>query len=132
MSNIASLQNRQVRLAKRPTGLPTRDVWSFTDEPVPEPGDGAIVVKNLAISLDPAMRGWMNEGKSYIEPVNVGDVMRAGENEEVTASKSHAFKVGDMISAATGVQQYAVIEAAEKRKSGLPKIDLRAGTVTQW
>jgi NADPH-dependent curcumin reductase CurA len=107
-------------------------VWSFTNEPVPEPADGAIVVKTLAMSLDPAMRGWMNEGKSYIEPVGIGEVMRAGAIGEVIASKNPAYKVGDLVSAATGVQQYAVIEQAQMRKSGLFKIDPRAGSVTQW
>ena len=132
MTALALLTNRQVRLAQRPTGLPTRDVWSFTTEPVPEPGDGQIVVKNLAISLDPAMRGWMNEGKSYIEPVNIGDVMRAGAIAEVVASKNPAYNAGDLVSAATGVQQYAVIDATRAHKSGLFKIDPRAGSVTQW
>src|SRR5437764_10971604 len=69
MTALASLTNHQVRLAKRPAGMPTRDDWSFTTEPVREPGEGGVLVKTLALSLDPAMRGWMNEGKSYIEPV---------------------------------------------------------------
>ena len=132
MTSLASLTNHQVRLAQRPTGSPTRDNWSFTTEPVREPGDGGIAVKTLALSLDPAMRGWMNEGKSYIEPVALNDVMRAGAIGEVVASKSPQFKEGDLVSAALGVQEYATIEAAQMRKAGLFKIDPRLGSVTQW
>jgi NADPH-dependent curcumin reductase len=75
---LTQLVNHQVRLAARPMGLPKASDWQHTTEPVAEPADGGIVVKTLLISLDPAMRGWMNEGKSYIPPVGIGEVMRAG------------------------------------------------------
>ena len=78
MPSLTTLTNHQVRLASRPVGMPTRDNWNFTAEPVAEPADGGVLVKTLALSLDPAMRGWMNEGKSYIPPVGIGEVMRAG------------------------------------------------------
>jgi NADPH-dependent curcumin reductase len=132
MTTFATLTNAQVRLAKRPTGLPTRDVWSFTTEPVREPDEGAVLIKTLALSLDPAMRGWMNEGKSYIEPVGLGEVMRAGGIGKVIASKNASFKEGDLVSAAIGVQQYATIAEAQMRKASLFKIDPRMGSVTQW
>jgi len=64
-----STVNHQFRLAARPVGLPKRSDWSLTEEPAPEPGDGEFLVKILYISLDPAMRGWMNEGRSYTAPV---------------------------------------------------------------
>ena len=73
-----SLVNHQVRLAARPSGLPKPSDWQFTEEAVPALADGGVVVKNQLLSLDPAMRGWMNEGKSYIPPVEIGAVMRAG------------------------------------------------------
>lgn len=60
--------NRRFLLAKRPVGAVTRDDFSYEQVPVGEPADGQILVKNLYLSLDPAMRGWMNEGKSYIPP----------------------------------------------------------------
>ena len=72
------LSNRQYRLAGRPVGLPKHSDWKFTTEPVAEPADGQVLVKVLQLSLDPAMRGWMNEGRSYIPPVGIGEVMRAG------------------------------------------------------
>src|SRR3569623_929211 len=132
MTTTATLTNHQVRLAKRPTGLPARDVWSFTTEPVREPSEGAVLVKTLALSLDPAMRGWMNEGKSYIEPVSLGDVMRAGAIARVIKSANPQFKDGDLVSVASGAQEYAVIDAAQMRKAGLFKIDGRLGTPNQW
>jgi hypothetical protein len=132
MTALASLVNHQVRLARRPAGMPTRDVWSFTAEPVREPGEGGVAVKTLALSLDPAMRGWMNEGKSYIEPVALGEVMRAGGIGRVIASRNPQFAQGDLVSAAIGAQEYATIEADHMRKAGLFKIDPRLGTVTQW
>ena len=63
------LPNRQYRLAARPDGLPKRTDWNFGEEPLRDPAEGEVLVKVLFISLDPAMRGWMNEGKSYIPPV---------------------------------------------------------------
>lgn len=132
MTALATLVNHQVRLARRPTGMPTRDVWSFTAKPVREPGEGGIAVKTLALSLDPAMRGWMNEGKSYIEPVALGEVMRAGGIGRVIASRNAQFAEGDLVSAAIGAQEYATIEAQHMRKAGLFRIDPRLGTATQW
>ncbi|MBI5278696.1 MAG: NADP-dependent oxidoreductase [Burkholderiales bacterium] len=132
MSALASLSNRQVRLARRPTGLPTRDDWSFTTEAVAEPGDGEVVVKTLALSLDPAMRGWMNDAKSYIAPVALGDVMRAGGIGRVVASRSDRLKEGDLVTGALGVQEYARFGEADARKAGLAKIDPRLGSITQW
>lgn len=124
--------NHQIRLASRPVGLPTRDNWQFTTEPVAEPGDGAVLVQVLMLSLDPAMRGWMNEGKSYIPPVGIGEVMRAGGVGRVIASRHPAFQPGDHVSGSFGVQEYALIPADQVRRSGLAVIDLRAGSLTQW
>jgi NADPH-dependent curcumin reductase len=78
------------------------------------------------------MRGWMNEGKSYIPPVGIGEVMRAGGVGVVVASKSDKFAVGDHVSAGFGVQEYITIAADEMKRNGLVKIDLRVGTPTQW
>jgi hypothetical protein len=78
--------NHQFRLAARPVGLPKPSDWSYVEEPVREPGDGEVLVKIQYVSLDPAMRGWMNEGRSYIPPVAIGEVMRAFAAGEVIAS----------------------------------------------
>ncbi len=132
LSDIRDLQNKQVRLASRPVGMPTQDNWQFTTEPVHEPAEGGVLIKTDYLSLDPAMRGWMNDAKSYIAPVGIGEVMRAGGVGTVIASKSPAFAVGDAVSGTVGVQQYSLIPAAEIKRSGLVKIDTRLGTPTQW
>ena len=132
MTAIAALTNHQIRLAARPNGLPTRDGWSFTTEPVAEPAEGGVLVKTLSLSLDPAMRGWMNEGKSYIAPVGIGEVMRAGGIGQVIASKNAAFAVGDIVSCTPGVQEYCLIPADQIKRNGLFKIDARLGTPNQW
>lgn len=131
MSAITALTNHQVRLASRPVGLPTRDNWSFTTEPVAEPGPGGVLVKTLCLSLDPAMRGWMNEGKSYIPPVEIGAVMRAGGVGKVIASNNPAFAVGDYVNAGLDVQEYCLIPEAQIKRSGMFKIDPRMG-LTSW
>lgn len=132
MTTLAALTNHQIRLAARPNGLPTREGWSFTTEPVAEPSEGGVLVKTLALSLDPAMRGWMNEGKSYIPPVGIGEVMRAGGIGEVIASKNPAFAVGDLVSCTPGVQEYGLIPGDQIKRNGLFKIDTRLGTPNQW
>ncbi|HYW58005.1 MAG TPA: NADP-dependent oxidoreductase [Polaromonas sp.] len=128
---ITTLTNHQVRLAARPVGSPTRDNWKFTTEPVAEPGPGDVLVKNLYLSLDPAMRGWMNEGKSYIPPVEIGAVMRAGGVGKVIASQNPAFAVGDYVNAGLDVQEYCLIPEAQVKRSGMFKVDPRMG-LTSW
>ena len=131
-TTLASTINHQVRLAARPVGLPGPECWQFTEEAISEPAEGGVVVKVLALSLDPAMRGWMNEGKSYIPPVGIGEVMRSGGVGVVVASKNLDFAVGDHITGGSGVQEYWAVAADQIKRSGLAKIDLRAGTLGQW
>jgi NADPH-dependent curcumin reductase CurA len=114
--------NHQFRLAARPVGMPKDSDWNQTSESLRELRDGEILVRTIYLSLDPAMRGWMNEGKSYIRPVAIGEVMRAGGIGEVIASTSARFAVGDIVSGVTGVQQYW-IGAADDREAGFHKID---------
>ncbi len=99
--------NRQVRLAARPAGLPKASDWELTSEPVPTAGPGQFVVAISHLSIDPAMRGWMNAGASYVPPVELGAVMRAGAIGQVTASEQPGFAVGDYVYGAFGVQRYA-------------------------
>ena len=132
---ITSLVNHQIRLASRPVGLPTRDNWTFTTEPVAEPGPGGVLVKTLYLSLDPAMRGWMNEGKSYIAPVEIGAVMRAGGVGKVIASNNPAFAVGDYVNAGLDVQEYCLFPEDKIKRSGMFKVDPNLGSnlgLTTW
>ena len=95
MNTTVATTNHQVRLAQRPVGMPSPECWSHTAEPVQQPAaDGDVLVKTLSLSLDPAMRGWMNDVKSYIAPVGINEVMRAGGVGVVVASKNPAFQVG--------------------------------------
>jgi NADPH-dependent curcumin reductase CurA len=133
MSNaIASLVNHQLRLASRPSGAISAQNWQFTEEPVAEPAEGTVLVKTLVLSLDPAMRGWLNEGKSYIPPVGIGEVMRAGGIGRVLASKDPAFAPGDIVSGLLGAQEYCQAAAGLPGSRGLQKIDLKLGTPAQW
>jgi NADPH-dependent curcumin reductase len=101
--------NRQVRLAARPVGLPKASDWDHTEEPVSQPGEGEVLVKLKYLSLDPAMRGWMNDARSYVPPVGIGEVMRAGGVGEVLASEHPRFEAGDHVTGMTGIQEYAVL-----------------------
>ncbi|MEZ5009484.1 MAG: NADP-dependent oxidoreductase [Chitinophagales bacterium] len=98
--------NKQIRLAKRPDGLPKKDTWNLVEAELPTISDGEVLIKQHYISLDPAMRGWMNDTKSYIPPVQLNDVMRAGSIGEVIESKHDKYKVGDYLTGWGGVQQY--------------------------
>jgi NADPH-dependent curcumin reductase len=109
-------ENRQFRLAARPVGLPKDTDWESTVEPIPSPEPGEIVVEVIYLSLDPAMRGWMNEGRSYIPPVGIGEVMRAVGIGRVIASAAPGFAIGDYVTGAFGIQQFARIKASDVQK----------------
>jgi NADPH-dependent curcumin reductase CurA len=111
-----SYENRQFLLAVRPVGLPKASDWEFVKAPARMPEEGEVLVGVEYLSLDPAMRGWMNEGKSYIAPVKIGEVMRALGVGKVLESKADGFTAGDYVSAATGIQALATLKAKELTK----------------
>lgn len=100
--------NKKLILTKRPIGMPEADTWKLEEENIPELNDGEVLIRNHYISLDPAMRGWMNASKSYIAPIELGDVMRAGSIGKVIQSKNSKYAVGDVLTGWGGVQQYVV------------------------
>jgi len=105
--------NKQIILQKRPVGFPAEDTWSLEENPIPELKEGEVLIQHHYLSLDPAMRGWINEGKSYIPPVPLGDVMRAGSIGKVIKANNHPkFKVGDTLTGWGGVQQYVATDGA--------------------
>ena len=110
--------NTQCRLAARPTGLPKATDFTIVDEPVPAAADGEFFVEIDYLSIDPAMRTWMNAGRSYVPPVQIGEVMRALGIGQVIASRHREFAVGDWVSGEFGVQNYALSTGA-----GVSKID---------
>ncbi len=111
-----TLTNAQCRLASRPTGLPEASDWSYLEEPAPEPGDGEFRVQVEYISLDPAMRSWMNAGRSYVPPVEIGEVMRAAGIGRVIDSRHSDFDVGDEVYGVFGVQRYAISDGSGARR----------------
>ncbi|MEO6323885.1 MAG: NADP-dependent oxidoreductase, partial [Thermoanaerobaculia bacterium] len=122
-----SLLNRRFKLVARPKGLVSRADFELSTVPAPSPGPGEALVHVRYLSLDPAMRGWMNEGKSYVPPVALGEVMRALGIGEVIASNDPALSVGDTVTGLTGVQEYAVLPARE-----LTRVDPRLAPLPRF
>jgi NADPH-dependent curcumin reductase CurA len=116
-----NLLNHKFELAARPVGLPKRSDWKYKEEPVRDPGEGELLVELLYISLDPAMRGWINDAKSYLPPVSIGEVMRALGLGRVIASKNPKFAAGDYVYGGLGVQEYALTDG-----SAIGKVDAKA------
>jgi NADPH-dependent curcumin reductase CurA len=127
---MSTQTNQQFRLASRPVGMPAADNWQLTEEALAPLEDSQVRVKVLYLSLDPAMRGWMNEGKSYIRPVAIGEVMRAGAVGVVTESRSPRYAVGDHVSGAFGVQRFWTGVADDQ--GGLAKIDPGLAPLPAW
>jgi NADPH-dependent curcumin reductase len=100
------MKNTQIRLAARPEGLPKPTDWEIKEETITDLDENDVLVKIIYISLDPAMRGWMTTARSYIRPVEIGEVMRAGGVGRVIQSKNPQYQVGDYVSGTLGVQEY--------------------------
>ena len=113
-----TLANAQYRLAARPVGLPKPSDWEYVEEEAPEPGENEFLVQVEYLSLDPAMRGWMNAGRSYVPPVEIGEVMRAGAIGRVVESRHPGYEVGERVFGTFGVQRYAVSDGR-----GVTRID---------
>jgi NADPH-dependent curcumin reductase CurA len=113
--------NRQWQLASRPTGEASASNFRLVEAPVPEVGDGQVLVRHHYLSLDPYMRGRMNEGKSYAQPQPLDAVMIGGTAGEVVASKNANFAVGDKVVGMGGWQEYALVDGAQR--GVLQKVD---------
>lgn len=105
---MAAKVNRQVVLKARPTAIPEAEHFEIVASPVPEPGDGQFLVKNLYLSVDPAMRGWVSAVANYSKPVGIGEVMRSRDVGEVMASRHPDYRVGDKVVGWLGWQEYAL------------------------
>jgi NADPH:quinone reductase len=102
------MQNQEIRLASRPSGLPTPENFDMVTTEVPETGEGEVLVRTLYISVDPYLRGRMREGRSYIEPFRVGQVIENGVVGEVMKSRSDKFKTGEIVTGMLGWRLYNV------------------------
>ncbi len=100
--------NRQWLLASRPVGMVSEANFEWRESPIPEPGDGELLVRTLYLSFDPAMRGWMEDRASYIPPVAIGEPMRAGAVGQVIRSNHPDFQEGQLVQSTFGWQDYAV------------------------
>src|SRR5215208_2406851 len=105
------MQNKEIRLASRPAGLPTLENFEFVDTEIPAAADGEVLVRMLYISVDPYLRGRMREGKSYIAPFEVGGVIQSCAVGEVVESKSANFKRGDLVTGMFGWRLYDAVRA---------------------
>jgi len=113
--------NSQILLASRPTGEPSPDNFRLVQTPLPELADGQVLVHHHYLSLDPYMRGRMNDGKSYAQPQALGEVMIGGTVGEVAESKHPRFAVGDPVVGMGGWQQYQVVDG--NQRGVLQKVD---------
>jgi NADPH-dependent curcumin reductase len=108
--------NRRIVLAARHKGEPQETDFRLEQAPVPQPADGQVLLRILYLSLDPYMRGRMNEGPSYAPPVSIGEVMEGGTVAEVIESRSAKWRAGDIVLSYSGWQEYAVAGAEGLRK----------------
>ena len=100
--------NRQWLLAQRPQGMVGKDNFTYAEQPIPEPGDGQVLVRNLYLSFDPTQRGWMEDRESYLPPVALGEPMRAGSIGQVVESHHAEFAAGDIVQTTGGWQDFVV------------------------
>jgi NADPH-dependent curcumin reductase len=123
--------NRRILLKKRPEGMPTLDNFELVEEALPTAGPGEVLVRNRFLSLDPYMRGMMDAGKSYVVPLELGDVMTGATVAEVIASNDAGFAPGDNVWAPGQWQDYAVCKPPPSRPP-LRKIDTKLAPPTAW
>jgi NADPH-dependent curcumin reductase CurA len=125
---MTDLTNRQLRLRRRPAGLPSPEDFELTEEAAPVPGEGQVLVRTLLLSIDPAMRGWVAEGPNYVQAVPVGGVMRSFGIAEVVQSRNTRFREHDIIFGLPGWQEWAVLDEPDI----LRHIDATAAPLSAW
>lgn len=113
--------NRQWLLRKRPHGMVTRENFEYAESPIPVPGPGEVLVRNLWLSFDPTQRGWMEDRESYVPPVRIGEVMRAGSIGQVVESNHPGFSRGDLVQTTGGWQDFLVTKP-DQGLMGLTKV----------
>ena len=108
---MQALINRQVRLKSRPAGIPQAENFELASASVPALGEGQVLVRNIYLSAEPAMRGWVSAVANYSEPVALGAVMRSLAVGRIEQSRHQDFKLGEFVTGMFGWQDYAVLEA---------------------
>src|SRR3989475_1186069 len=112
---MSKITSREIRLASRPKGLPTADNFSLAQVELEPPREGQVLVRNLFMSVDPYMRGRMNDRKSYVPPFDLGEPLQGGALGEVVESRASQFKAGDIVTSNLGWREYFVASAKELR-----------------
>src|SRR5229473_2125567 len=125
------VMNRRILLKRRPKGMPTLEDFEFAEAPMPDPGPGEVLVRNRFLSLDPYMRGLMDAGKSYLTPLELGQVMDGATIADVVASNDAGFAAGDTVWAPGRWQDYAVCKPPPARPP-LRKVDTKLAPPTTW
>ena len=113
---MSSGVNRQVRLKARPSGIPQAEHFEIVETPIPEPSEGQVLIRNLFLSIEPAMRGWVSSVGNYAEPVPLGGVMRSFTVGRVAASRDPQFSPGDFVTGLFGWQDYAAVDGSEVQR----------------
>lgn len=124
---MTEITNHQLRLRARPTGAAGPEHFVATDEPARSPGDGEVLLETLYVSIDPAMRVWMNEDPGYVAPIGLGEVMRSGGIARVLESRVAGLDGGDVVAARTGWQSHPTLAA-----EGIEKLDRSLGSIEDW
>jgi len=114
--------NRQWRLARRPEGMVRESDFEWVAEPLREPADGEIVVRNLYLAFEPAMRGWLNDEKSYVPPVGIGEVMRSSAVGQVVRSRDPRHREGELVHGMFGWQEYCVTDGRPGPMGGVGRV----------
>lgn len=123
---MQSTLNRQVRLRERPQGIPADTVWEFTSEPLRAPAEGEFLARHLYLSIDPAMRVWMDPSDTYVPAVGIGEVMRAGVIARVEHSRHPSFPEGSHVMGRLGVQEFAYSNGTDM--IGQPLVPIQANS----
>src|SRR4030095_3551460 len=121
------MQNKEIRFASRPAGMATLDNFKIVDADVPQLNEAEVWVRNVYISVDPYLRGRMREGRSYVPPFEIGQVIVSQVVGEVVESRAPEFGPGDIVTGMHGWRLYNVLKSLELRK-----IDPRAAPITTW
>jgi NADPH-dependent curcumin reductase CurA len=117
---MSERQNRRIVLLRRPLGEPREEDFELVSTPIADPGEGEMLLKTLWLSLDPYMRGRMNDAKSYAPPVRLGGLMVGGTVSQVLASRIPKYQAGDIVSGNHGWQEFAIGRPGDDR---LDKVD---------
>ena len=110
---MAELTNRRILLKSRPQGIPHPDYFETDETPVEKPGSGQMLVRNICLSVDPAMKGWISVASNYLQPVGIGEVMRSGAVGQVVESNLGDYGSGDYVIGMFGWQEYALLDGSE-------------------